>query len=53
MKKNKKKLKKIIANVMLYTICWRNVDKHDDVWIYASYNVELGKEKRKWKLKIT
>lgn len=42
MKKRKKKIKKIIAKVMLYTICWRNVDRHVLVWIYDSYNVKLG-----------
>ena len=43
MKKNKKKLKRIITNVMLYTICYRNVDKHDDIWVYAKYDLLGGK----------
>jgi len=45
MKKRKKKLKKIIVNTILYTICWRNVDKLNDIWIYAKYDL-LGGEKR-------
>lgn len=42
MKRNKKKLKKIITNIVLCTICWRNVDKHDDIWIYAKYDLLGG-----------
>ena len=41
MKRNKKKLKKTITNIVLYTVCYRNVDKHDDIWIYDSYYIEL------------
>lgn len=44
MKRNKKKLKKIIANVMLYTICYRNVDKLNDIWVYAKYDLLGGKD---------
>lgn len=39
----KKKLKKIILNAILYTFCWRNVDKLDDLWIYAKYDLLGGK----------
>lgn len=49
MKRNKKKLKKIIANVMLYTICWRNVDKLNDIWIYAKYDLLGGNMSKKKK----
>lgn len=37
----RKKLKKIIAKAMLYTICCRNVDRLNNVWIYDSDNVKL------------
>lgn len=43
MKRKKKNLKKLIARIMLYTICYRNVDKLDDFWIYAKYNLLGGK----------
>lgn len=41
-----KKLKKIILRMLLYTICWRNVDKLYDIWAYDSYYIKLGKEKK-------
>lgn len=50
MKRNKKKLKKVITNIMLYTICYRNVDKLNDVWIYAKYNL-LGRKRYVYKFK--
>lgn len=42
----RKKLKQLIVRMMLYTICWRNVDKLNDLWVYDSYNIEL-KERNK------
>jgi len=34
-----RKIKKKILTAMLYTICWRNVDKLNSIWIYAEYNL--------------
>lgn len=43
MKRNQiKKLKRIVSKVMLYTICWRNVDRFYDFWIYAKYDLLGG-----------
>lgn len=39
----RKRLKKIIANAIVYTINARNVDELNGIWLYDSYNVELGK----------
>lgn len=39
-----KKIKKKLLTLMLYTICYRNVDKPYDFWIYAEYDL-LGGEK--------
>ena len=39
-----KKLKKIILRMLLYTICWRNVDKLYNLRHYDSNNVKLGGE---------
>jgi len=36
-----KKLKKIILRTLLYTICWRNVDKLYSLRHYDSYYVKL------------
>ena len=36
-----KKLKKTLLQALLYTICWRNVDKHVSVQHYDSYYVKL------------
>lgn len=41
-----KKFKKIILRTLLYAICWRNVDKLNDIWAYDGNNVELRKEKK-------
>lgn len=38
-----KKLKKIILRTLLYTICWRNVDKHNDIWAYDGNYTKLRK----------
>lgn len=38
-----KKIKKIILQMLLYTICYRNVDKFNSVWIFTKYNL-LGGE---------
>lgn len=38
-----KKFQKRLLQIMLYTICWRNVDKLDDFWIYAKYDLLGGK----------
>ena len=43
MEKVIKKLKKIILNILLYTICRRNVDKHVSVWIFTKYDLLGGK----------
>ena len=34
-----KKIKKKLLTVMLYTICWRNVDKLYNIWVYTKYNL--------------
>ena len=34
-----KKIKKRLLTAMLYTICWRNVDKHVSVWIFTKYDL--------------
>lgn len=36
-----KKLKRKLLTAMLYTICWRNVDKHVSLRHYDSNNIEL------------
>ena len=41
----KTKLKKLLANAMLYTVCWRNVDRLCDIWRYERYNTKLKKRK--------
>ena len=38
-----KKIKKKLLTAMLYTFCWRNVDKSVSVWIYAKYDLLGGK----------
>ncbi len=40
-----KKIKKIILQTLLYTICWRNVDKLYNLRHYDSYYIKLGGEK--------
>lgn len=42
----KTKLKKLLANVMLYTINVRNVDRLYDLWNYERYNTKLKKKGR-------
>jgi len=39
MKKTRKKLKKLVGNAMLYTICYRNVDRLNGIWIFTKYNL--------------
>ena len=38
-----KKIKKIILQMLLYTICYRNVDKFNSVWIFTKYDLLGGK----------
>lgn len=40
----RKKIKKIIANAILYTINARNVDRLYSIWVYAKYDL-LGGER--------
>ncbi len=42
-----KKIKKKLLQIMLYTVCWRNVDRLNNIWIYDSYYIELKKERRR------
>ena len=42
-----KKIKKKLLQIMLYTICYRNVDKLNNVWVYDSNYIELKKRRRK------
>lgn len=42
-RKQIKKLKRLISKAILYTICWRNVDKLNGIWIYAKYDLLGGK----------
>ncbi len=51
-RKQTKKLKKVIANAMLYTICWRNVDKLNDLWVYDRNNIKLGRRGRKMTIEL-
>ena len=37
----RKKLRKLIAKAILYTFCWRNVDKYASLWGYDGYYFEL------------
>lgn len=34
-----KKIKKKLLTAMLYTICYRNVDKLNGIWIFTKYNL--------------
>lgn len=47
----RKKIKKIIANAMLYTINVRNVDRLYSIWVYAKYDL-LGGSMEINKIKI-
>ena len=38
-----KKIKKKLLQIIVYVICWRNVDKLNNVWVYAKYNLLGGK----------
>jgi len=48
----KTKLKKLLANAMLYTINVRNVDRLCDLRRYERYNVKLGKEVERMEEKL-
>lgn len=43
MKNKRKRLRKLIAKAILYTFCWRNVDKYASLWVYDGNYFELKK----------
>ena len=42
-----KKIKKKLLTAMLYTICYRNVDKLNGIWVYESNYIKLEKKEMK------
>ena len=43
----RKKLRKLIAKAILYTFCWRNVDKYASLWAYDGNYFELRRREEK------